>query len=297
MNAYKSLQKLSLAAFFMVLFGPVEAGAQTGPIITQDLSDQTVLAGNYATLSVKVSGTGPFTYQWQENGTNIPNGIMTTVAGFNGSGYSGDGGAATNAMLSLPHSLTLDVSGNILFADTDNNRIREVSSNGIITTVAGGGDSYPGDGGAATNAILENPNGVAVDAYGNLFIADTSHSRIRKVNIQGPTFLVTNFYPAATNYDVVVTSPYGSVTSSVFTVTGLLPPQNLSASLIPGQGVEFQFTGTPTNAYVLQAAGNLVPPINWQPVVTNFTDINGNWTFTDTRALTNTAGFYRAMLP
>jgi hypothetical protein len=73
--------------------------------------------------------------------------------------------------------------------------------------------------------------------------------------------------------------------------------QNLSASVSPGLGAQIQFTGTATTAYVLQAATNLVPPIQWQSVVTNSTDANGNWTFTDTNALTATTRFYRALLP
>jgi hypothetical protein len=87
------------------------------------------------------------------------------------------------------------------------------------------------------------------------------------------------------------------VTSSSLNITVLLPPQNFSASLSPGQGVAFQFTGTPTNSYVLQAATNLAPPINWQPVVTNLSGTNGNWTFIDTNAFTIPARFYRAVLP
>ncbi len=223
-------------------------------------------------------------------------GIITTVVGNGTEGYSGDGGAGTNASLNLPDSVVVDPYGDLFIADSGNNRIREVGANGIINTVAGGGSG--GDGGAATNASLNQPHGMALDAYGNLFIADASNNRIRKVVFQGPTLVLTNVAPGnAGSYDVVVTSTHGSAVSSVVNLTVLLPPQDLSASLIPGQGVQFQFTGTPTNAYVLLAATNLNPPINWQPVVTNFTDTNGNWTFTDTNALATPARFYRAMLP
>jgi hypothetical protein len=139
---------------------------------------------------------------------------------------------------------------------------------------------------------------VAEDAYGNLFIADSYNNVVRKVVFQGPSIVLTNIAAGSDgNYDVVVTTSHGSVTSSVTVLTGLLPPQNLSASLIPGQGVQLQFTGTPTTAYVLLATTNLTPPIAWQPVITNFTDTSGNWSFTDTNPLANTARFYRAMLP
>ncbi len=110
-------------------------------------------------------------------------GIITTVAGNGTSGYSGDGGQATSAMLSGPEGLALDSAGNIYIADTGNNRIRKVTaSTGIITTVAGNGASgYSGDGGQATSASLYYPYSVAFDAAGNLYIADEQNHRIRKV--------------------------------------------------------------------------------------------------------------------
>ncbi len=113
-------------------------------------------------------------------------GTITTVAGNGIGGYSGDGGAATNASISVPEGVAVDGSGNLLIADTDNNRIRKVYTNGIITTFAGNGNAgYSGDGGAPTNASLSFPEGVAVDASGNMFIADTGNQRIREVNANG----------------------------------------------------------------------------------------------------------------
>jgi large repetitive protein len=120
-------------------------------------------------------------------------GVITTVAGNgipsgNGDGYgtyTGDGGPASAAGLSLPYAVAFDGSGNMFIPDSANNCIRRVdASTGIITTVAGtGGKSgYKGDGGAATAALLDVPSGVAVDAAGNLYIADTQNSAIRKVN-------------------------------------------------------------------------------------------------------------------
>jgi hypothetical protein len=193
----------------------------------------------------------------------------------------------------------LDTYGDLFITDRGACKIYEVGVNGIITTVAGnGGRGYSGDGGPATNAMLLFPYAAAVDAYGNLYIADSENNRIRKVVFPGPSLLLTN---VGTNnsgvYDVVVSGPYDSVTSSVVTLTVLLPPQNLSANLLTGLGVQLQFTGTPGTAYVLQAATNLSAPIDWQAVVTNLTDPNGNWSFIDTNSLTNTANFYRALLP
>jgi hypothetical protein len=109
-------------------------------------------------------------------------GIITTVAGTGSSGFSGDGGPATSASLA-PYSVAVDAAGNLFIADTNNQRVRKVAAaTGIITTVAGtGAFGFSGDGGPATSASLRNPEGVAVDAAGNLFIADSLNHRVRKV--------------------------------------------------------------------------------------------------------------------
>jgi uncharacterized protein YjiK len=114
------------------------------------------------------------------------NGIITTIIGNGILGYSGDGGPADHAQLNDPRGLALDTSGNLYIADSDNNRIRKVDTNGIISTVAGNGASgYGGDGGPATEAMLDFPEGVAIDKSGNLYIADTANNRIRKVDTNG----------------------------------------------------------------------------------------------------------------
>ena len=111
-----------------------------------------------------------------------PNGILTVVAGNGRRGFSGDGGPATSASLNDPSGLALDAAGSLYIADLLNNRIRKVSG-GTITTVAGNGtDIFSGDGGPATKAALFNPHGVALDAAGNLYIADTGFNLIRKVS-------------------------------------------------------------------------------------------------------------------
>ncbi|MGG1550208.1 hypothetical protein [Paenibacillus ferrarius] len=113
------------------------------------------------------------------------NGDISTVAGTGTGGFSGDGGDATSAMLNQPTDVMMDGSGNLYIADSNNQRIRKVSANGKISTVAGvstGQAGYNGDGIAATSAELNYPYGVALDKDGNLLIADTFNSRVRQVN-------------------------------------------------------------------------------------------------------------------
>ncbi len=113
-------------------------------------------------------------------------GIISTVAGNGVAGYSGDGGAATAAEVNYVRGVTVDISGNIYISDFFNHRIRMVNTSGIISTYAGNGTGgYNGDNIAATNAELFNPQGVALDASGNLYISDEGNERIRMVNTSG----------------------------------------------------------------------------------------------------------------
>jgi hypothetical protein len=118
---------------------------------------------------------------YQSNGQ-----IISTFAGNGLSGYSGDGGAATVAQLDTPTCLAVDGANNIYINDQRNNCIRKVSPNGVITTVAGNGlFGFLGDNGPATAARLGFNWGVAADKDGNLFIADQSNNRVRKVGTDG----------------------------------------------------------------------------------------------------------------
>ena len=113
-------------------------------------------------------------------------GVITTIAGIGGSGFSGDGGPAVAAQLNLPQGVAVDGTGNLYIADTDNHRIRQVVLSGTITTIAGtGGSGFSGDGGPAAVAQLNSPSGVAVDGAGNLYIADTENHRIRRIDSSG----------------------------------------------------------------------------------------------------------------
>jgi Carbohydrate binding domain/NHL repeat len=125
-----------------------------------------------------------------------PTGTITTIAGSSTipSGFAGDGGPATNALLSTPKGLAIDSAGNLYIADSGNNRIRKVSSTGVITTVAGNGTTgVAGDGGPARQAALNDPSGLAFDALGNLYVTEGGDqpsitSRIRKIS---PTGIIT----------------------------------------------------------------------------------------------------------
>ena len=113
---------------------------------------------------------------------DLATGLIATVAG-SGAGFAGDGGAATAARLDLPTALAVDAAGNLYIADTENFRVRKIAAaGGVITTVAGNGrQGFSGDGGAATAASIDSPSGLAVDADGNLYIADTHNHRVRRV--------------------------------------------------------------------------------------------------------------------
>jgi len=109
-------------------------------------------------------------------------GKIATYAGNGTAGYGGDGASATSAQLNTPSGVAVDSAGNLFIADFSNHRVRLVSPTGTITTVAGTGvQGYSGDGGLAANAQLFSPEGVGVDPSGNLLIADTGNSVIRKV--------------------------------------------------------------------------------------------------------------------
>jgi gliding motility-associated-like protein len=123
--------------------------------------------------------------------------IINTVAGNGVAGFSGDGGSATAASFNQTAHCVVDASGNIYITDYNNNRIRKVSTTGIVTTYAGTGiGGYSGDGGPATAAKINHPNGLDIDAAGNLFFADQYNNVIRKISSSGviSTFAGTGIF-------------------------------------------------------------------------------------------------------
>jgi sugar lactone lactonase YvrE len=111
---------------------------------------------------------------------------ITTVAGTGKVGFAGDGGRALEARFREPRTAVLDAAGNLFLTDTFNHRIRRVDRSGVITTVAGSGEAgFGGDGGPATSARMKWPHSVTVDGAGNLFVADSPNSRIRRIDPRG----------------------------------------------------------------------------------------------------------------
>lgn len=111
-----------------------------------------------------------------------PDGAIRTIAGTGVYGYSGDGGPATAAQIHDPAAICVDASNNIYFSDEEFHVVRKISADGRISTVAGTGrPGFSGDGGPGQSAQLNNPIGLAVDAGGNLYIADSANQRIRRL--------------------------------------------------------------------------------------------------------------------
>jgi sugar lactone lactonase YvrE len=109
-------------------------------------------------------------------------GNIATIAGKGTAGYTGDGGQATKATLNSPYDARIGPDGSLYIADTYNHCIRAVDATGVITTVAGNGiRGFQGDGGPATQAELDHPFAMDFDPDGNLIVADTYNSRIRRV--------------------------------------------------------------------------------------------------------------------
>ncbi|MBV8845553.1 MAG: SMP-30/gluconolactonase/LRE family protein, partial [Bryobacterales bacterium] len=152
-----------------------EGGIPTASILGQPRGVAVDSSGN---LFVTDTGTN---YIYKVAGNKI-----TTFAGNGSVGFSGDGNSATGAQINRPSSVVVDSSGNVVFTDSLNYRIRKITTSGTISTVVGNGiTSYSGDGGAAQNALLSAPAGVAVAPGGIVYIADTNNQRIRMIAANG----------------------------------------------------------------------------------------------------------------
>jgi hypothetical protein len=180
--------------------------------------------------------------------SGLPNGIVEVLANTGNAvfaagggviGFGGDGGPATSASFNWPEGVFVDNAGNIFIADTYNARVREVhASTGEISTVVGNGVAgFVGDGGPATEAELSQPMGVWGDRNGNLYIADSGNSRIRKVSgivtVGAP---IANIAPSTVSFGSVAVGGNSSVVNIVVTNTGTA---NLVIGTIPSLGSPF----------------------------------------------------------
>ena len=234
------------------------------------------------------------------------NGTLTTLAGTGKPGYSGDNGPAASAQLSGPTGLRVDASGNIYVADTQNQRIRKISPQGNIVTVAGNGQAgFSGDGGPATSASLTLPGDVAIDATGNIIVADSANFRIRSVSASGGIITTiagggTSFQdgPAANafliepngigfdpNGNLIIALFYGRqvrrlTQNSIATIAGTSPSSSAaenvaatSAALLSPFGVVTDNSG---NVYVTDTSDNRIRKISATGLITTFAG-NGIW--------------------
>ena len=206
--------------------------------------------------------------------------FITTLAGTNSVGYSGDGGEATSAQLNFPVGVSVDINGNLFIADQVNSRIRMVNSAGIISTYAGGTGSwgYGGDGGLATIAQLNQPTGVSADINGNVYIADLVNHRIRMVNSAGIISTFAGTGEGGYNGDGSATSaqlnyPYGlsaDVNGNVY----IADKGNHRIRMVNSAGIITTYAGTGTAGYF--GDGDVATSAQLNNPWAVSADINGN---------------------
>ncbi len=137
-------------------------------------------------IAVDSGGNVYLADRWNNRIRKIAGGTLSTIAGNGQGSFGGDFGPATSAQMSGPDGVAVDKQGNVYISDFLNNRVRMVTPAGVISTYAGNGVSgFSGDGGPATSAALSQPAGLAVDGAGNLYIADSNNSAVRKVTPDG----------------------------------------------------------------------------------------------------------------
>jgi sugar lactone lactonase YvrE len=184
------LRRRGLISFIIVgLLGCLQAFGQC--TITTPVAAAGASIGTPGALALDAAGKLYFTSGNCILGLDLQSGMLTRVAGGTASGYSGDGGPASSATFSAPGGLATDDAGNLFIADSGNHAVRVVMPDGNVATIAGGGVAgYSGNGGPATMALLNGPQGVAADHFGNLFIADTNNNVVRLVS---PSGIITTY--------------------------------------------------------------------------------------------------------
>jgi len=196
----------------------------------------------------------------------LADGTIATVAGTGQPGSAGDEGPATAAALNAPRGVALDGSGGIYIADTANNRIRMVTPDGIIHTIAGqNAAGFAGDGGAALSALLNQPQGLYMDGAGDLYLADTNNNRVRRLvpTVSQPVQVLPVATPplSVVNAASLATGPvapgelvtvFGTAIGPASGVNGTFDQTGLLANLLGGS--EVHFDGVPAPVSYAQAA-------------------------------------------
>jgi sugar lactone lactonase YvrE len=170
-----------------------------------------------------------------------PSGVVSTFAGSGNFGYAD--GIGTAAVFNIPHSIAIDGSGNFYVSERDNNRIRKITANATVTTLAGSGSAAFADGNG-TSASFNQPYGMAVDSFGNVYVADTNNNRIRKIT---PSGNVTTFAGSGT--------------------AGFADGSGVSANFSAPGGLAIDQSG---NLYVADTGNHRIRKISSSGVVTTF---------------------------
>jgi sugar lactone lactonase YvrE len=189
-------------------------------------------------------------------------GTITTVAGTS-AGFAGDGGPATSAKLNVPGGVAVDAAGDIYICDSGNSRVRRVDAGGTITTIAGGSATgFAGDGGPAADSLLHSPRGIASDERGNVYIADTSNQRIRRIDTSSTITTVAGNGTSGADTSVATTTkltPLGLAFDSHGNVY-VTDTSNNRVGRIDPQGMFTTVAGTGTAGY----SGDNVPAVDAQ---------------------------------
>ncbi|MGZ3865132.1 MAG: NHL domain-containing protein [Bacteroidia bacterium] len=263
------------------IWNDVVRKVNTSGIITTVAGGGTVFPTNGSATSIQMEGPSGVALD-RENNLFISDmcssaiykvdstGMLTIIAGMNGTGFSGDGGIATSAQIYLCEptmppitypGLTIDSLGNIYIADVLNHRIRVVNSLGIINTLAGTGISgYSGDGGISTSARLNYPVGVAVSLNRDIFISDWNNQRIRKIT--GYSNILSNnvhdlsldVFPNPTNGNFQLKSQKEIGTISIYNTLG----EFILQKNIKENSASIDVSSQPIGIYILRVKNQII---------------------------------------
>ena len=242
-NNFNVVREVNTAGIISTVAGTGTANfsGDGGPATSAELQQPTDVAFN-AAGDLFISDTGNDVIR-EVNAS----GVINTIAGTGGSaGFSGDGGPATSALLDSPVGIAFDSSGNLYFADIGDYVVREINTAGVISTAAGNGTAgNSGDNGPATSAELFNPAWVVFDAFGTMFISDSSNNDVREVS---PSGIITTVAAIGTSAYSGDGGP--AIESTLYAPDGLA--MNSSGSLFiadSGNNVVREIAATPLLAF------------------------------------------------